>query len=132
MTNLSDTLAALKPCPFCGGEAALVYSIGNEVWPQSWSPTCSKCGLTYGKKHGSNSWQRADDITRVMNAKAEAEAIAAWNTRTGQLVPVPSVERVARVVADYQMSVGLPPDDAWEDADGIASAVIAAMKEGRE
>lgn len=57
---------------------------------------------------------------------------AASAPRTGQLVEVQAddatVERVARVVADYQIGVGLPPEDAWEDANGIAHAVIAAMK----
>lgn len=114
MTNLSDTLAALKPCPFCGGAKVLVSQTIDQMGP-NWYATCCQNTCAF-----------------IGYFVTQAEAIAAWNTRTGQLAPVPSVERIARVVADYQMSVGLPPDDAWEDADGIATAVIAAMKEGRE
>lgn len=108
------TLAALKPCPFCGGDKIIVSQTLDQQGP-NWYATCHRATCAF-----------------TGYSSTKAEAITAWNTRTGQLVPVPSVERVARVVADYQMSVGLPPDDAWEDADGIASAVIAAMKEGRE
>ena len=68
MTNLSDTLAALKPCPFCGGEACCSPSAeSNEPEkedrkPLAWGVGCS-CTAFMGP------WQ------------TEAEAIAAWNRR---------------------------------------------------
>lgn len=37
-------------------------------------------------------------------------------------------EWIAKIVADYQTSVGLPHEDAWQDGWGIADAIIAALR----
>lgn len=49
----------LKPCPFCGGEARIHFS----VWGDSYYAKCCKC-LAETKVH-----------------QTEAEAIEAWNRR---------------------------------------------------
>ena len=57
---MSAAEIALKPCPFCGGEAEVRWYDG---FP---SASCTKCGCNTG-----------------MNINgSEREAIAAWNRRT--------------------------------------------------
>lgn len=65
----------LKRCPFCGGEAFL-WDEREFHDHKGWFAMCGDCDASGDTK------------------PTQAEAIAAWNTRTGQLVPVPSVERV--------------------------------------
>lgn len=61
MTNKTE---ALKPCPFCGGEAQSYFN-----------PSCDCCGHISGVAYcGSCS-------AEIGHRKTEAEAIAAWNTR---------------------------------------------------
>ena len=55
---MSNEHEALKPCPFCGGEASPV----QHFW---WTVQCKTCGGAEGP-----------------GAESQAEAIAAWNTRT--------------------------------------------------
>ena len=52
----------LKSCPFCGGEAVLKIGLAERT---DGEVHCSACGSSTG------------------NYPAEAEAIAAWNTRVG-------------------------------------------------
>ena len=47
----------------------------------------------------------------------------------GQLVPVPSVERVAQIIHDVKCGLGFDYMDFCREA---ATAVIAAMQEGRD
>tara|TARA_R100001143_G_scaffold58421_2_gene56288 strand:+ start:2658 stop:3200 length:543 start_codon:yes stop_codon:yes gene_type:complete len=63
MTQETDTVT-LKPCPFCGGEPTSTYHIrdGRAI-------CCGKCGATVSRYHGNS-------------GQTDAEAIAAWNTRT--------------------------------------------------
>lgn len=56
----------LLPCPFCGGEAAIVQTLDTTV--RTWFVTCSnlKCSVL---------------AFRTKRYYTEAEAIDAWNTR---------------------------------------------------
>ena len=54
----------LKPCPFCGGEAKLVYTSGNEPRPMV---TCNDCEAVMHSK--------------VIVKQTGSEVIAAWNKR---------------------------------------------------
>lgn len=59
--------AALKPCPFCGGQCAIKW-VDGKPW---FFPVCTQCGargLTYVAPHGAT----------------EDEAAAAWNARAFQ------------------------------------------------
>lgn len=64
----------LKPCPFCGGEAWL------RQWGSGWALTCRNNRVL----------ARLADFTErecpiaIVLTPTEAEAIAAWNTRTGE------------------------------------------------
>lgn len=57
-------MAELKPCPFCGGEAKLVYSMPYNF------VMCAKCKV-FGKTI----------VDRYEQADGKAEAIEAWNRR---------------------------------------------------
>ena len=59
-------MSELLPCPFCGGEAALVPTLETTV--REWFVTCSnlECSVL---------------ACRTKRYYTEAEAIAAWNTR---------------------------------------------------
>ena len=64
----------LKPCPFCGGEAALTnYVIEAAV-------KCARCPATITVAHGPY------DDTGVEGA------VDAWNTRTASVSPTPGKE----------------------------------------
>lgn len=113
MADISDTLAALRPCPFCGSAPIIVSGA-----PGCHYVRCEGCGASG-------------------NDASKERAITAWNTRSGQLVPVPSVEMVARMICE---SGGDDPDREgpwagwWQESAyaSMATAVIAAMQEGRD
>lgn len=57
----------LKPCPFCGGDAAIGQAaIGSKKYPVWWV-RCKRCGATTAS-HGSEG--------------GEENAVKAWNRRT--------------------------------------------------
>lgn len=60
------TLPALKPCPFCGGEAVLLQStnLNTPVASICWMAKCQECGAT-----------------RREYTKYKRQIIAAWNKR---------------------------------------------------
>lgn len=60
----------LKPCPFCGGEAELVYSNDNHHQPHV---QCKFGAFLMPKCPGTFTYQ--------WNYKTKAEAIEAWNRR---------------------------------------------------
>lgn len=81
-------MAELKPCPFCGGEAAIyddslqTYSVGafgycSNIQPKHYKCYCKACGATsaVAKVDGDrfNSWWQKE---------AKERAIASWNRRT--------------------------------------------------
>ena len=81
LDQLSAAATELLPCPFCGGPAEV------ESKRCGWRVHCIKPSCYTAGPY-------PDDCT-------EAEAITAWNQRTGQLVAVAddAVERVARTLA---------------------------------
>lgn len=118
MTTLQQLSAAateLLPCPFCGGDAYTIESGGK------WFVGCSQCYCNVGEAYD------RDAMPEHMFA-TEPEAVAAWNTRTGQLVEVQAddatVERVARAIRDVKGGVNYDYLDFCRDA---ATAAIAAM-----
>lgn len=67
MTSATDNRTTeLLPCPFCGGEAAIVPTLGTTV--REWFVTCGnlECNVL---------------ACRTKRYYTEAEAITAWNTR---------------------------------------------------
>jgi hypothetical protein len=81
LDQLSAAATELLPCPFCGGPAEV------ESKRCGWRVHCIKPSCYTAGPY-------PDDCT-------EAEAITAWNQRTGQLVAVAddAIERVARTLA---------------------------------
>lgn len=98
----------LLPCPFCGGEATLEHSQGNENWNKSWQVKCNLCDIRSRMARGSNVWQAGSVKTEAEDAQAKAEAIAAWNTRTAR----PAVsEDDAELVAKARQNVAWMHED---------------------
>ena len=113
MADISDTLAALS-------EAA---TQGLVSFDTDRSHFDTACVVAESGDVAANYYRRDADAHFV---------VALWNAyRTGQLVPVPSVEVLARAMAeqanDYDGDV--LQWQCWADS---ATAVIAAMQEGRE
>ena len=81
----------LKPCPFCGGEADMVY--GVPAYDGSYA-FCIECGLrteSYKTKSGST-W----DVD---------SAITAWNRRQPDAALVEALERIERLEAERRCIV---------------------------
>lgn len=131
---------ALKPCPFCGSTNLTPYTEHFGTFIRRWSGAidCESCGVTM---HSSSGYHTSEE-------DAEADAIAAWNTRAPQPSPVPDqsadlVEAVARAlksVHDDQMqqeaalsegSLDFEPGP-WEEWVPEARAAIAAMDNATE
>lgn len=143
MTNLSDTLAVLSDAA-TQGEWVIELDPYDAPFPgicPAGSPF-EMASFTMGEDADENQ-ANADFVVALVSAY-----------RTGQLVPVPSVERVARVIAS---AMGDNYSDAFKnkgrwiakrgmsggrfrdvnepmqcDYDAAATAVIAAMQEGRD
>lgn len=116
--SAAATEGELLPCPFCGGPAEV------ESKRCGWRVHCIKPSCYTAGPY-------PDDCT-------EAEAITAWNQRTGQLVAVAddAVERVARAIlkAHALDTTGFSHDAAEAIADHAvqswmpeAKAAIAAL-----
>jgi len=80
MTPQTDAKMALKPCPFCGGEAEIGKTIksagGGYSFPVHWAG-CKTCKNIYKSKGDHN---RIYDAV-MHDAEFEAEVIEQWNTR---------------------------------------------------
>lgn len=142
MTNISDTLSALKPCELCEGT-------GYDGTDFVGAFRCHECNGTGTVKQ---SLMVEPVSKRHKLGSEELEPCPACGAlpcdwvdnphRTGQLVPVPSVERVALALINHdQRKLDLPMveslDDLRFEADkreeiARATAVIAAMQEGRD
>ena len=108
--SAAATEGELLPCPFCGGPAEV------ESKRCGWRVHCIKPSCYTAGPY-------PDDCT-------EAEAITAWNQRTGQLVAV-SDDAVERVKAAIKQTVWNYPDHVRVPIDScshiMAVAVIAAL-----
>ena len=89
----------LKPCPFCGGEAAFVYD----------SVECLSCGA---RMHGLNS---------------KSEAVGLWNTRIVRTLP-PSKPLAEMPVIMGINCTKHPGEDAWEPTITAARLLEKAEK----
>lgn len=84
----------LKPCPFCGSEAAEPVFIGNDhtkkrtVTIKCKAPGCTK-GVTVGALRFSHEW-------------CHAEAVKKWNTRTTDTALAAAEARIAELLAREQ------------------------------
>lgn len=75
----------LKPCPFCGGEAA-VFCERKSDYPYMMIPVfavkcsvgCEKCGIYFRQN---SVISRAEYIAPVTNRDRYEEAVEAWNRR---------------------------------------------------
>ena len=107
----------LKPCPFCGGEGAFGetrYSKSHEAWWSDGSQvlhahfvSCVKCG---GSRRGVVGGQQTKD-----------EAIAAWNTRSGDAT------ELLREIENYQV----PRDwttDAWGGGASVKKEILSIVR----
>lgn len=95
---------ALKPCPFCGGES---WAINSPVSP-SIAIMCRSCGATGGLRD------------------TEAEAIAAWNTRTAASQASDAGEAAVAKIID---------PDAWHETlptDGCGVYWIGRRNKARD
>lgn len=73
MNNPADTLAALAPCPFCGGDARVIESRLAAWSTPTFAVGCEPCNMVFCEN-------------------TQAESIAAWNRRAslkGEAVPSP-------------------------------------------
>jgi len=84
----------LKPCPFCGSEAAEPVFIGNEhtkkrtITIKCKAPGCTK-GVTVGALRFSHEW-------------CHAEAVKKWNTRATDTYLAEAEARIAELLAREQ------------------------------
>lgn len=76
----------LKPCPFCGGEAAAFcerksdypYMLGKPVFTIKCRAGCEKCGIYFRQNCVIS---RAEYRAPVTNRDRYEEAVEAWNRR---------------------------------------------------
>lgn len=117
---MTDQKDDLLPCPFCGGEAAIV-TIRKEsygYWPESIAARCTRC-YTHAPKG-------AFDVTRFVQGEghidvreeAKAKAIAAWNTRSdlADARVAVAVDIATRALAAiHEVQTYEQPDDPWAE-----------------
>lgn len=150
----------LKPCPFCGGDAVLkkqryagTGASGMETpWPYI---MCNKCKLAQMPLYCDDWAKGPRSKRRHLNYKeAEAQQVAAWNTRPDQIaesancsLPREVVEEIARIIDPSSwrvmdsylaktkrkyagQNVGWPEDQfQHKESMAIARLVIAKLKE---
>ena len=57
----------LKPCPFCGGKAIMVFRGGGDYWYDEYSAYCTKCGAE------TDNYEFADDVVKAWNRRVESD-----------------------------------------------------------
>lgn len=134
MTQTLDKLSAAAtqgewlPCPFCGGQAQITER------PQSSKDTGFFCAIScFCGGYSAHAHQHG--IAETKEA-ARHEAIAAWNTRTGQLVAVQpddaTVERVKDAIGTslaYDIGMDVRAGSLTDDEKRkLARKAIAAME----
>lgn len=72
----------LKPCPFCGGRAAVLNREGEDYWVQCLFRNGDEAfkALLNKKKNGVL-WPIGGCLASACHSDTEADAIAAWNRR---------------------------------------------------
>lgn len=64
-TTSQDEPVLLKPCPFCGGSANIIYASGH-LWPNK--VQCTKCGaMSGGSAYKNDIWNAKMWNERVSN-----------------------------------------------------------------
>ena len=79
-------MTELKPCPFCGVEAAvfcerkvkLLYAVSMPIFAIECRVGCEKCGIYFRQN---SVISRAEYIAPVTNRDRYEEAVEAWNRR---------------------------------------------------
>lgn len=79
-------MAELKPCPFCGGEAAvfcerkvkLLYAVSMPIFAIECRVGCEKCGIYFRQN---SVISQAEYRAPVTNRDRYEEAAEAWNRR---------------------------------------------------
>jgi Lar family restriction alleviation protein len=98
---------ALKPCPFCGGEAALWEAVHGDEGVEV-RIDCVKCHATI--------YERTD-----------LEALAAWNARAEQEATANELASVARAGYEAWTAPGFP---AVEFADALRELGLRIVRSG--
>lgn len=115
MTNDQTVTQALEPCPFCGGEG-----LSHRV-ARGWRVSCKNCDAQ--PRPG-------------LPPKTEAEAIAAWNTRTAPSGEGSSngagEDALRRAAAKFDDDVSQPRNLAVEIVDGIRGYTCEFAQSQRE
>lgn len=132
MADISDTLAALSEAATQGEWLAQATDTDGPDYG-----VCIVAGNLGGLVGAALPWPTEIDSSDFSRVEANAAFIVALVNayRTGQLVPVPSVERVAFQIwhqlgqIEENVRAGALTQD---EVRTIATAVIAAMQEGRE
>ena len=78
MDNLIDASARLKTCPFCRSKASVVFSRDDQN-ADTYCVACDGCSCSIGEdsRRGAGDWADSHDF------RSEADAVAAWNKRSG-------------------------------------------------
>lgn len=121
-------MSKLKPCPFCGSEAAEPIFIGNDhtkqrkVTIKCETPGCAK-GVTVGALRFSQEW-------------CHAEAVKKWNTRTVDDELTAAKARIAEMEKALKSAyregwddAGSPYGDECRDRSWLESRAAALLKD---
>lgn len=106
----------LKPCPFCGSEAAEPVFIGNDhtkkrtVTIKCKAPGCTK-GVTVGALRFSHEWCH-EEAVKKWNTRTPNAALAASEARIAYLEQLAS-ERLEQMTADAEKIVELEEAFTW-------------------
>ena len=118
----------LKPCPFCGGEASASGILLYTKTHQAWWPD----GSQILKAHYVNCMRCSADNKQMFGHQTQADAIAAWNTRTDLTPPAAiAAQALARAEAaeaalEAEMPWTIETPNLEEYGHAIARAALEA------